>query len=180
MAPVLLAALQGDRPRRRWCHRRARALAHGRSLARLVQLFGRPRADGYFDDTDGDRDVVNAPAIGTISSAADFAADVNVTDTVLKAALKTVTVKSVLASTIRSAGNIGAITQKALTAVGLTEHVSIMVVSVIVTVALRLVAATPLANFINANPTLIMLALGFLLMIGIILLLEAVSPEHIH
>lgn len=59
-----------------------------------------------------------------------------------------------------------------ITAVGMTEHVSIMVVAVIVTVALMLVAATPLANFINANPTLIMLALGFLLMIGMVLIAE--------
>jgi predicted tellurium resistance membrane protein TerC len=59
-----------------------------------------------------------------------------------------------------------------ITAVGMTQHVSIMVVAVIVTVALMLVAANPLANFINANPTLIMLALGFLLMIGMVLIAE--------
>ena len=59
-----------------------------------------------------------------------------------------------------------------ITAVGMTEHVAIMVIAVIITVALMLVAATPLANFINANPTLIMLALGFLLMIGMVLIAE--------
>lgn len=59
-----------------------------------------------------------------------------------------------------------------ITAVGMTQHVSIMVVAVVVTVGLMLVAANPLANFINANPTLIMLALGFLLMIGMVLIAE--------
>ena len=33
-------------------------------------------------------------------------------------------------------------------------------------------AATPLANFINANPTIVMLALGFLLMIGMVLIAD--------
>jgi predicted tellurium resistance membrane protein TerC len=47
-----------------------------------------------------------------------------------------------------------------------------MVIAVLVTVALMLVAANPLANFINANPTIVMLALGFLLMIGMALIAE--------
>ncbi len=60
-----------------------------------------------------------------------------------------------------------------ITAVGMTDHVPIMVVAVIVTVIIMLVAATPLANFIHNNPTLVMLALGFLLMIGTTLVAEA-------
>ena len=59
-----------------------------------------------------------------------------------------------------------------ITAVGMTEHIPIMVVAVLVTVAVMLFAATPLANFINANPTIVMLALGFLLMIGMTLIAE--------
>jgi predicted tellurium resistance membrane protein TerC len=59
-----------------------------------------------------------------------------------------------------------------ITAVGMTDHVPIMVVAVIVTVIIMLVAATPLANFIHRNPTLVMLALGFLLMIGTSLVAE--------
>ncbi|WP_207477470.1 TerC family protein [Arenibaculum pallidiluteum] len=59
-----------------------------------------------------------------------------------------------------------------ITAVGMTEHVPIMVIAVVVTVAVMLVAATPLANFIHANPTIVMLALGFLLMIGMTLIAE--------
>ena len=59
-----------------------------------------------------------------------------------------------------------------ITAVGMTSHLPIMVVAVLVSVAVMLVAATPLANFINANPTIVMLALGFLLMIGMVLVAE--------
>lgn len=59
-----------------------------------------------------------------------------------------------------------------ITAVGMTQHVPIMVIAVVVAVAVMLLAATPLSNFINANPTLMMLALGFLLMIGMVLIAD--------
>jgi predicted tellurium resistance membrane protein TerC len=59
-----------------------------------------------------------------------------------------------------------------LTAVGMTDEVVIMYVAVIFTVVVMLVAADPLANFINKNPTVVMLALGFLLMIGMVLIAE--------
>jgi predicted tellurium resistance membrane protein TerC len=64
-----------------------------------------------------------------------------------------------------------------ITAVGMTEHVPIMVIAVIVTVLVMLLAATPLANFINANPTIVMLALGFLLMIGAMLIAEGFGTK---
>jgi predicted tellurium resistance membrane protein TerC len=60
-----------------------------------------------------------------------------------------------------------------LTAVGMTEHLLIMMAAVIVAVGLMLVAATPLANFINNNPSVVMLALGFLLMIGATLIADS-------
>jgi predicted tellurium resistance membrane protein TerC len=59
-----------------------------------------------------------------------------------------------------------------ITAVGMTNHVPIMVAAVVVTVILMLAAANPLGNFIGANPTIVMLALGFLLMIGTALIAE--------
>lgn len=59
-----------------------------------------------------------------------------------------------------------------ITAVGMTPHIPVMVIAVIVTVIVMLVAANPLANFINANPTIVMLALAFLLMIGTVLIAE--------
>lgn len=64
-----------------------------------------------------------------------------------------------------------------ITAVGMTEHVPIMIVAVVVTVLVMLFAATPLANFINANPTIVMLALGFLLMIGTALIAEGFGAK---
>jgi predicted tellurium resistance membrane protein TerC len=59
-----------------------------------------------------------------------------------------------------------------LTAIGMTDHVAIMVVAVVIAVALMLLAANPLANFVKDNPTIVMLALGFLLMIGMVLIAE--------
>ena len=59
-----------------------------------------------------------------------------------------------------------------ITAVGMTDHVAIMVIAVIVAVTVMLLAADPLARFINDNPTVVMLALGFLLMIGMTLIAE--------
>ncbi|WP_339914023.1 TerC family protein [uncultured Brevundimonas sp.] len=59
-----------------------------------------------------------------------------------------------------------------LTAVGMTDHVPIMMVAVIVAVTVMLLASNPLANFIEKNPTVVMLALGFLLMIGMVLIAD--------
>jgi predicted tellurium resistance membrane protein TerC len=59
-----------------------------------------------------------------------------------------------------------------ITAVGMTEHVPVMVIAVVFAVAVMLLAADPLARFIDKNPTIVMLALGFLLMIGATLIGE--------
>lgn len=59
-----------------------------------------------------------------------------------------------------------------ITAVGMTEHVPIMIVAVLAAVTVMLLAANPLSNFIHKNPTVVMLALGFLLMIGMTLIAE--------
>lgn len=53
-----------------------------------------------------------------------------------------------------------------ITAVGMTPHIPIMVVAVVISVIAMLLAANPLANFVHANPTILMLALAFLLLIG--------------
>jgi predicted tellurium resistance membrane protein TerC len=60
-----------------------------------------------------------------------------------------------------------------LTAVGMTEHLPIMMAAVIVAVGLMLVASGPLSRFIHDNPSVVMLALGFLLLIGATLIAEA-------
>jgi predicted tellurium resistance membrane protein TerC len=62
-----------------------------------------------------------------------------------------------------------------ITAVGMTNEIPIMVVAVLVAVSLMLAAADPLARFIGNNPTIVMLALGFLLMIGATLLADGVG-----
>ena len=62
-----------------------------------------------------------------------------------------------------------------ITAVGMTPHLPIMVIAVIAAVTVMLVAANPLANFIEKNPTIVMLALAFLLMIGTTLIAEGMG-----
>ncbi|CAN5400264.1 TerC family protein [soil metagenome] len=59
-----------------------------------------------------------------------------------------------------------------LTAVGMTDQLPIMFTAVIVAVGVMLFAADPLANFINRNPSVVMLALSFLLMIGLVLIAD--------
>jgi predicted tellurium resistance membrane protein TerC len=59
-----------------------------------------------------------------------------------------------------------------ITAVGMTDHLPIMVIAVLVAVLTMLLAADPLARFIHNNPTVVMLALSFLLMIGMTLIAE--------
>ncbi len=59
-----------------------------------------------------------------------------------------------------------------LTAVGMTDDLAIMVAAVIIAVGVMLLAAEPLARFINTNPSVVMLALAFLLMIGLVLIAD--------
>ena len=59
-----------------------------------------------------------------------------------------------------------------LTAVGMTDQLPIMVAAVVIAVLLMLAASGPIAGFIRRNPTIVMLALGFLLMIGMALIAE--------
>ncbi|CAG9172017.1 TerC family protein [Cupriavidus pampae] len=62
-----------------------------------------------------------------------------------------------------------------ITAVGMTDHIPIMFIAVIVAVTVMLFAAGPLANFINRNPTIVMLALAFLIMIGMTLIADGLG-----
>jgi predicted tellurium resistance membrane protein TerC len=62
-----------------------------------------------------------------------------------------------------------------ITAVGMTDEIAIMYIAVIVAVSVMMLAATPLANFIEKNPTIVMLALGFLLMIGMTLIADGMG-----
>jgi len=59
-----------------------------------------------------------------------------------------------------------------ITAVGMTSEFPIMVAAVVVAVAAMMFASGPLGDFINRNPTVLMLALSFLLMIGMTLIAD--------
>lgn len=59
-----------------------------------------------------------------------------------------------------------------LTAVGMTDDLPVMIIAVLAAVMVMILAADPLANFIARNPTVVMLALGFLLMIGAVLIAD--------
>jgi predicted tellurium resistance membrane protein TerC len=59
-----------------------------------------------------------------------------------------------------------------ITAVGMTDEIAIMYIAVISAVTVMLLAADPLSKFIARNPTIVMLALGFLLMIGMTLIAD--------
>ena len=62
-----------------------------------------------------------------------------------------------------------------ITAVGMTDEIGIMYIAVIVAVSVMMIAAGPLANFIAKNPSIVMLALGFLLMIGMTLIADGMG-----
>jgi len=64
-----------------------------------------------------------------------------------------------------------------LTAIGLVQNVTIMVLAVVIAMAVMLISANKISEFIHKHPTIKMLALSFLLMIGVLLLLEGF---HVH
>ena len=59
-----------------------------------------------------------------------------------------------------------------ITAVGIAQHIPIMVFAILLAVAIMLLAANPLGKFIDDNPTVKMLALAFILLIGAVLILD--------
>jgi predicted tellurium resistance membrane protein TerC len=64
-----------------------------------------------------------------------------------------------------------------ITAVGMADNVGVMIAAVIIAVVIMLVAAGGISNFVNQHPTVKMLALSFLLLIGANLIVEAL---HVH
>ncbi|PAQ05870.1 TerC family protein [Mesorhizobium temperatum] len=62
-----------------------------------------------------------------------------------------------------------------ITAVGMTDEIAIMYIAVIVAVSVMMLAAGPLADFIAKNPSIVMLALSFLLMIGMTLIADGMG-----
>lgn len=62
-----------------------------------------------------------------------------------------------------------------ITAVGMTDEIAIMYIAVITAVVVMLIAVNPLSRFIEKNPTIVMLALAFLLMIGMTLIADGMG-----
>jgi predicted tellurium resistance membrane protein TerC len=65
-----------------------------------------------------------------------------------------------------------------ITAVGMADHVEIMIAAVVVSVGVMLLASESISRFVNSHPTVKMLALSFLLLIGVSLLAESFD-QHI-
>jgi predicted tellurium resistance membrane protein TerC len=59
-----------------------------------------------------------------------------------------------------------------ITAVGLVDHVSIMAIAIIMAVAIMLLAAKPIGDFVDTHPTIKILALAFLILVGVTLMVE--------
>jgi len=59
-----------------------------------------------------------------------------------------------------------------ITAVGMADQLWVMVAAVVIAMIIMIVASNPLANFVSAHPTVKMLALSFLLLIGVILIAD--------
>lgn len=64
-----------------------------------------------------------------------------------------------------------------LTAIGLVENVVVMIIAVVISMILMMVFAGAISNFINKHPTLQILALSFLIMIGVMLVAEGFHQE---
>jgi predicted tellurium resistance membrane protein TerC len=65
-----------------------------------------------------------------------------------------------------------------LTAIGLADHVIIMIIAVIISLGIMLAFAKKISDFINARPTMKMLALAFLLLIGFTLAFDSLHSLH--
>ena len=59
-----------------------------------------------------------------------------------------------------------------VTAIGMTNQLELMMIAVVFTVIVMMFASTPLANFVNRHPSVVILCLGFLLMIGLSLMAD--------
>ncbi len=65
-----------------------------------------------------------------------------------------------------------------ITAVGMVKHVEVMIAAVVVSIIFMMFFAGPIGDFVHRHPTLKILALSFLLMIGLVLMVEAFD-QHI-
>lgn len=64
-----------------------------------------------------------------------------------------------------------------ITAVGMTDNLPVMITSIVIAILVMMFAAEPVSNFVSRHPTVKMLALGFLLLVGMALMADA---AHFH
>jgi predicted tellurium resistance membrane protein TerC len=62
-----------------------------------------------------------------------------------------------------------------ITAVGMVNHLPVMMAAVVIAMAVMLLASKPLTRFVNQHPTVVVLCLSFLLMIGLSLVAEGLA-----
>jgi predicted tellurium resistance membrane protein TerC len=65
-----------------------------------------------------------------------------------------------------------------ITAVGMAKHVEVMIVAVVIAMVVMFFFSEKISSFIHKHPTLKMLALSFLLMVGFSLFFEGLQPLH--
>ena len=65
-----------------------------------------------------------------------------------------------------------------ITAVGMADHIEIMIAAVMIAVVIMMISAGAISDFVNSHPTVKMLALSFLLLIGVSLIAEGLE-QHI-
>ena len=66
-----------------------------------------------------------------------------------------------------------------ITAVGMTDNLPVMIAAVIAAIIVMMFAAGPIGDFVNQHPTVKMLALGFLLLVGVALLADEIGRAHV-
>jgi predicted tellurium resistance membrane protein TerC len=65
-----------------------------------------------------------------------------------------------------------------ITAVGLAQHIGVMIAAVVLAMGVMLFAAKPIGDFVNRHPTIKLLALSFLLLVGVVLIADGCG-QHI-
>lgn len=65
-----------------------------------------------------------------------------------------------------------------ITAVGMADHVGVMALAIVIAVAVMLIFAGPIGDFVDGNPSVRVLALAFLVLIGVTLVMEA-TGQHV-
>ncbi|HEY3814311.1 MAG TPA: TerC family protein [Caulobacteraceae bacterium] len=131
-------------------------MGHGFSIRDLVMIAG-----GFF---------LLWKAVGEIHEHVDPEPDQKKTSGPVSTAFAIAIVQILLLDLVFSIDSI-------LTAVGMTNQLPIMFLAVTIAVLLMLVASGPLAAFIARNPTVVMLALSFLMMIGMVLIADGFGIE---